>query len=56
MDLEAEEAQETRDICAEGVEPITRILEYIPPSKGKVKVMKEPNLEKFTISTTLLPE
>lgn len=56
MDLEVEEAQGTKDIDVEGVEPITKLPNYIPPQKGKEKVTKDPDAEKFTISTPLLLE
>jgi len=52
--LEAEEG--TEDIDAEGIEPITKFLEYIPPRKGKMKVSNDPDSEQFIIHTPLLPE
>ena len=44
------------DIDTEVVETIMKLTNYIPPQKGKVKVTKDPNSKKFTISTPLLPE
>lgn len=44
------------DIDAEGVEPMMRLPEYIPPRKGKAKVMKDLDTGKFLVSTPLLPE
>lgn len=42
VDLEVEEG--TEDIDAKGVEPISKLLYYIPPCKGKVKVTKDPDV------------
>jgi len=53
-DLEAEEGME--DIDDEGMEPISKLLDYIPPHKGKVKVTKDLDAEKFLIHMPLLPE
>jgi len=39
VDLEAEEG--TEDIDTEGVDPISKLLEYISLRKGKVKVPKD---------------
>jgi len=44
------------DIDAKGVEPMTRLPKYIPPRKGKEKVMKDTDTRKFTVSMPLLPE
>jgi len=46
----------TEYIDAEGMEPIKKIPEYVPPHKGKVKVTKDPNSDKLSISTPLLPK
>ena len=54
VDLEAEEGAE--DIDIDGVDPISRLLEYIPPCKGKVKVPKVPDAGKFLLNTPLLVE
>jgi len=56
VDPEAEEGHGTEEIDAKGLEPIIRLLEYIPSWKGKVKVPRGPDSKKFTISTPLLPE
>lgn len=56
VDLEAEEGQGIEDIDTEGVEPLTKFPDYIPPCKGKEKVTKDPDLNKFVISTPLLLE
>jgi len=52
--LEAKEGAE--DIDAKGVDPITKLWEYIPPCKGKVKVTKDQDSEKFVIHMPLLLE
>lgn len=52
--LEAAEGAE--DIDAEGVDPISELPEYIPSRKGKVKVTKDSNVEKFVIYMPLLLE
>jgi len=54
VDLEAKEGAE--DIDVEGVEPISKLLDYIPPCKGKVKITKDPDTKKFLIHTPLLLE
>jgi len=54
VDLEAEEG--TKYINAEGSEPISKLPKYIPPCKGKVKVTKNLEVEKFIIHTPMLPE
>lgn len=46
----------TKYIDAEGVEPITKFPEYIPPRKGKKKVTKDLDSEKFFIHTPQLPK
>lgn len=45
-----------KDIDIEGVDPISKILEYIPPRWGKVKVSKDPDEGKFLLNTPLLPD
>lgn len=54
VDLEVEEGME--DIDAEGIDPVSKLLDYVPPYKGKVKVTKDPNAKKFFIHIPLLPE
>lgn len=54
VDLEAEQGIEDIDIV--GAEPLTKLPKYIPLQKGKVKVLKEPDSDKFLIHTPLLPE
>lgn len=56
VDLEVEEGQGIKDIDAQGVEPITKLPDYISLCKGKVKVAKDPDSYNFSISTPLLPE
>lgn len=56
VDVEVEEFQGIVDTDAKGVEPLTRLPIYIPQWKGKVKVMKDWDTEKFTVSMPLLPE
>lgn len=41
---------------AEEVKPITQLLEYILPWKGKTKVTKDIDSRKFSVSTPLLPK
>lgn len=54
MDLEAKEG--TEDIDAKDMEPICKFLDYIPLCKGKEKVTKDPDAERFLIHKPLLPE
>jgi len=54
VDLEAKEGAE--DIDTEGVDPISKLLDYIPLRKGKLKVPKNPNVGNFLLNTSLLPE
>lgn len=56
VDLEAKEGQGTEDIDAKGLEPFTKLLDYIPLHKGKTKVTKDLDFDKFVISTPLFPE
>lgn len=56
IDLEAEEGEGTKDINDEGIAPITKFPNYIPPCKGNAKVTKDPDSNKFVISTPLLLE
>lgn len=52
--MEVEEG--AKDIDVEGVEPISKLSDYIPLRKGKVKVIKDPDAAKFIINMPLLPE
>ena len=54
VDLEAEEGVE--DIKIEGVDPIPKLPDYIPPHKGKVKVPEDPDTRQFSLNTPLLLE
>lgn len=54
VDLEAKEGVE--DIDTVGVEPISKLPNYIPPCKGKVKVPEEPGVGKFLLNMPLLLE
>lgn len=54
VDLEAEEG--TKDIYSEGMESISKLLDYIPPRKGKVKVTEDPDAGKFLLKMPLLPQ
>lgn len=45
----------TKDIDIEGVDPISKIPEYIPPCWGKVKVPRDLDEGKFLLNTPLLP-
>jgi len=54
VDLEGDEGME--DIDAQGVDPILKLLEFIPPSQGKVKVLKDPDERQFLLNTPLLLE
>lgn len=53
-DLEAE--QGTEDIDAEVAKPLTKFPEYIPSQKGKAKVPKDLDSNKFLLHTPLFPE
>ena len=52
VELEAKDG--TKYIDIEGLDPISRFLEYIRPCKGKVKVLKDLDVEKFLLNTPLL--
>lgn len=54
VDLEAEEGMEYID--TEGVDLISKLSDYIPPRKGKVKVPKDPVVGQFLLNTPLLPK
>jgi len=55
VDLEAEElCNGMEELDAEEGKPITKLLEYIPLQKGKMKVTKYMDLGKFMVSTQLL--
>lgn len=44
------------DIETEGMYPISKLPHYIPPPKGKVKITKDLDVDKFLIHTPLLLE
>ena len=46
VDLEAEEGAE--DIDAEGVDPITKLLEYIPPTREKLRSLRTQMWDNFS--------
>lgn len=55
--LESDEGLEytnmgTKDIDIKGVDLISKLLEYIPPHQGKVKVLKDPDVGKFLLNTS----
>lgn len=54
VDLEAEEG--TKDIDVDGVDPITKFIDYIRLRKGKTKVTKDLDTKKFISHTPLLRE
>lgn len=54
VDLEVE--KDVDDIDTKGMDPISKLLDYTPPRKGKVNITKDPNIEKFLIHTPLLPK
>lgn len=54
VDLEGEEGAE--DINAKGVEPISKLPDYIPLHKGNVKVPNDPYAGEFLLNTPLLSE
>lgn len=54
VDLEAKDSM--KDIEIEGVDPLSKLLEYIPPCKGKVNVLKDLDVGQFLLNTPLLPE
>lgn len=47
---------EIEDVKIVGSDPITKLLEYIPPHKGKIKVPKDIDESKVTLHTPLLPD
>lgn len=66
MELEEEEIEdipigdedvgvEVEEVEVEGYVPITRLLEYVPPCRGKTKVLKDIDESKVTLHTPLLP-
>lgn len=56
VNLEVEEGQGIEDINVEGMELLTKFPDYIGPCKGKSKVTKDPDSNKFFISMPLLQE
>lgn len=56
VDFGEAEYQDVEDLYVEEVETITWILAYIHPQKGKRKVTKDLDSEKFMVSTPLLLE
>lgn len=46
----------TENIDIEGVDPISKLPEYIPLHQGKVKALKDPDEAKFLLNTPLLRE
>jgi len=47
---------ETKDIEIEGLDPISKLPEYIPLHGGKMKVPKNIDESKVTLHTPLLPD
>lgn len=47
---------EVEDIEVEGSDPITKLSEYIPLHKGKIKVPKDIDKSKVTLHIPLLPD
>lgn len=47
---------EMEDVGVEGSDPISKLLEYIPPCRGKVKAPKDIYESKVTLYIPLLPE
>lgn len=54
VDLETKEG--AKDIDIEGVDHISKLSEYIPPCKGKMKVPKDLDAGQFLLNAPLLPE
>jgi len=46
---------EMEEVEIEGLDPISKLLEYIPPCRGKTKVPKDIDESKVTLYTPLLP-
>ena len=47
---------ELRLIKTQGVDPITRLPEYVPLQKGKAKVLKDIDESNSSLQTPLLPD
>lgn len=45
---------DVEEVEAEGTDPITRLLEYVPLWKGKIKVLKDIDERKVQLQTPLL--
>ena len=43
------------EVATQGADPITRLLEYVPPHKGKAKVSKDIDESRSSLQTSLLP-
>lgn len=56
VDIKEDEYQGVEEVDGEEIDPISRILEYNPPQKGKTKVTKDPDPGKFWVDTPLLLE
>ena len=50
-----EEEDKEMEVETQGVDPITRLPEYVPPRKGKSKVPKDIDESKSYLQTPLLP-
>lgn len=44
------------EVETQGADPITQLLEYVPPRKGKAKLPKDINESKSSLQTPLLPD
>lgn len=44
------------EVETQGVDPINRLPEYVPPHKGKAKVPKDIEESKISLQTLLLPD
>ncbi len=44
------------EVETQGADPITWLLEYVPPRKGKAKVPKDIDESKSSLQTPLLPD
>lgn len=51
-----DEEDKEMEVKTQGVDPITKIPEYVPTCKGKAKVPKDINERNISLQTPLLPD
>lgn len=54
--MDNEDLGEEEDVEVKGSDPITKLSEYVPPHKGKTKVLKDIDESKVTLHMPLLPD